>query len=354
MDISGDDDSVRIGDNYVPLPGDDDDGRRGNEMNNLKHPWNCLGAPYLYVTVHDKTENVLKYSRDGCLLSTNVLIIDSKEDLHDVELRSMAVGKHKDNEALFIADASNHNSRILVFGNCIEDHSSVNYGRRPFVTYVTDGYHNSGVDHSYGVCLDGEGNIYVSNQHTDCVLRFAVGSFLPMKIPQALQLDHRLKYYDGTFVQFGLPKEHEKASQGIRAITHVHKNIWIAHEELSAVVVADVASGAVSEVIPLDVPVGLFHDEVNGVVYVSCKSKERGGIVYALDATTYRIMNQYRHHKMSHPTGLTVYDGILYVAEQNIGAILAFDIKTEEFIKQIVGSGDKNVVMIEQLALSNC
>jgi hypothetical protein len=52
--------------------------------------------------------------------------------------------------------------------------------------------------------------------------------------------------------------------------------------------------------------------------------------------------------------GLTVYDGILYVAEQNIGAILAFDVKTEEFIKQIVGSGDKNVVMIEQLALSNC
>jgi hypothetical protein len=93
--FQGDDDSVRIGDNYEPLPGDDDDGRRGNEMNNLKHPWNCLGAPYLYVTVHDKTENVLKYSRDGCLLSTNVLIIDSKEGRHDVELRSMAVGKHK-------------------------------------------------------------------------------------------------------------------------------------------------------------------------------------------------------------------------------------------------------------------
>jgi hypothetical protein len=52
--------------------------------------------------------------------------------------------------------------------------------------------------------------------------------------------------------------------------------------------------------------------------------------------------------------GLTVFDGILYVAEQNIGAVLAFDIKTEEFIKQIVGSGDKNIVMIEQLALSYC
>jgi hypothetical protein len=54
-----------------------------------------------------------------------------------------------------------------------------------------------------------------------------------------------MPYPIGTFVQFGLPKEHEKASQGIRAITHVHKNIWIAHEELSAVVVADVASGTI-------------------------------------------------------------------------------------------------------------
>jgi hypothetical protein len=51
---------------------------------------------------------------------------------------------------------------------------------------------------------------------------------------------------------------------------------------------------------------------------------------------------------------MTAYDGFLYVAEQNIGAILSFDIKTEEFITQIVGSGDKNIVMIEQLALSSC
>jgi hypothetical protein len=223
----GDDDSVRIGDNYEPLPGDDDDGRKSNEMNTLKKPWNCLGAPYLYVTVHDKSENVLKYSRDGCLLSTNVLIIDAKEGHHDVELRSMAVGKHKDNEALFIADASNHNSRILVFGNCIDDQHNANYGRRPFVTYVADSYHNAGVDHSYGVCLDGEGNIYVSNQHTDCVLRFSVGSFLPMSVPQALQLDYRLKYYDGTFVQFGLPKEHEKVYMYLYIYIHIYIYMYI-------------------------------------------------------------------------------------------------------------------------------
>ncbi len=32
----------------------------------------CLGAPYLYVTHHD-SRNVLKFTRDGCALSPNIL-----------------------------------------------------------------------------------------------------------------------------------------------------------------------------------------------------------------------------------------------------------------------------------------
>jgi hypothetical protein len=51
-----------------------------------------LGAPYLYVTEHDRTANVLKYSRDGCLLSTNVLLMDEIYNSNSVEFRSMAIG----------------------------------------------------------------------------------------------------------------------------------------------------------------------------------------------------------------------------------------------------------------------
>ena len=50
---------------------------------------------------------------------------------------------------------------------------------------------------------------------------------------------------------------------------------------------------------------------------------------------------------------MTTYNGILYVAEQNIGAILTFNIISEGFIKKIVGGYNK-LERIEQLVLSPC
>jgi hypothetical protein len=50
---------------------------------------------------------------------------------------------------------------------------------------------------------------------------------------------------------------------------------------------------------------------------------------------------------------MTTYDGILYVAEQNIGAILTFDIQSEAFIRKVVGGYNK-LERIEQLVLSPC
>lgn len=281
--------------------GDDDDVNLDGQETLLGSS-GCLGAPFLYVTVHDRTPNILKYTRDGCFLTDKVLMTSDvfKGDV-DVELRSMAIGKHRDHESLFIADASNYNSRLLVFGRCIED--AFNYGRRPYIETVVESKQNLGVDHTYGVCLDKEGNVYISNQHTDCVLRFQTGNFHPMVLPRALQLDQRLDYYKGTFVQFGLPKEHGSDEQGIRSIAHVKSKIWIAHEDLSGVAIADTESGLVTEIIPLDTAVGLYYDEVSEMVFVSCKSTKRGGIVYALDPQTYKIINSYRHHMMAHPTG---------------------------------------------------
>lgn len=51
---------------------------------------------------------------------------------------------------------------------------------------------------------------------------------------------------------------------------------------------------------------------------------------------------------------MTSYDGVLFVAEQNIGAILTFDVSTGNFIRKIVKKGDPRIVMIEQLVLSSC
>jgi hypothetical protein len=50
----------------------------------------CDGPPYIYVTVHDELKNIIKYSRNGCLLSMNVL--KGYDFKFDTELRTMVLG----------------------------------------------------------------------------------------------------------------------------------------------------------------------------------------------------------------------------------------------------------------------
>lgn len=123
----------------------------------------CLGPPFIYLTVHDEIKNVAKYSRDGCLLATNVLEnvgVNSK-----TELRSIAVGSYKGEEALYVADAYTKNSQLLVYGPCDAN------GVRPYKATVVTTNMNSGAVHTYGITFDSNGNIYASFQHTDNALR---------------------------------------------------------------------------------------------------------------------------------------------------------------------------------------
>ena len=120
---------------------------------------------------------------------------------------------------------------------------------------------------------------------------------------------------------------------------------------MSAVVIADVKTGQVSDVVVLDSPIGLYHAHYLNYTFVSCKSKIRGGIVYAINVNTLVIEKQYTHKHVVHPSGITSYAGILFVAEQKLGAILTFDIEKETYLGPIV---TKDVEDIEQIALSPC
>ncbi len=107
------------------------------------------------------------------------------------------------------------------------------------------------------------------------------------------------------------------------------------------------------DVIVVDTPIGLYHLREMNVTFVSCKSKERGGAVLAIDTNTFIIQKSYYHRRMVHPSGITSYDNILYVAEQTLGAILTFDIQSEAYLGNFVEE-HWLVDEIEQLALSPC
>ena len=146
----------------------------------------CFDAPFLYATTHHEVQNIMKYSRNGCLLSSSVLKGKKLLDEHVVELRSIAIGSYEKMEnVLFVSDACSGDSFVDIYSNCNFD------GKREYMKTVVSTDMNGGADHAYGICFDQDGNVYVSFQHTDCVLRFYKNTFEPMPIAPALLSDRK-------------------------------------------------------------------------------------------------------------------------------------------------------------------
>lgn len=251
----------------------------------------CAGPPYIYATFHDEEANVLKYSRNGCLLVDNVLgDSDYHRKKHRTELRSMAFGLYNGSKALFVADARTAESYVLAYGSCEKD------GRRPYLSTVVSSQSNPGLNHVYGLCFDKHNNLYASSQHTDNVLRFETNSFKEMNIPNQFdKLQHALRsYYPGTFVQFGQPGVHPDSEQGVRSICSVGSTIWIANEEIHGISIADAVTGSVDNIINIPNPIGLHYDAHHHLVFVSSKLSKKRGSVYAIDPDTLTVVGNYK------------------------------------------------------------
>lgn len=141
----------------------------------------CLGKPYLYLTHHD-SHNILKFTRDGCALSANVLWYGSGSAPIPSGLRSIMVHPYNGiKDALYVANAgeeSDDRSRILVFDTC----SPIN-GLRSYLATIVTSTHSSGVEHTYSLAFDKMNNMYASFQYPDAVFRFEIhnNTFLPSR-----------------------------------------------------------------------------------------------------------------------------------------------------------------------------
>lgn len=165
-----------------------------------------------------------------------------------------------------------------------------------------------------------------------------------------------MKIFEGTFAQFGEPKDAFKADRGVRGLTYVNGNVWICNEDLEGILVMNVNSGKVIHMIMLNSPISCYHTPKNkdNIVYCSTKNTRFGGAVYAIDTRTYEPIEYlvYRTKKMKHPTGITSYKGILYVAEQSHNSIHMFDMDTTKHLGKFVHSKDLPG-RVEQLLLSD-
>ncbi len=360
----------------------------------MTQSFSCEGAPYLYLT-HQGSRNVMKFSRDGCLIHEKVLwgLTNSLKS----NMRSMIYGEYKGKEALFVADSDEDKSGVMVFGGCLESSSL-----RPFITRIGGGLENAGAQHTYGIAIDWNGDVYASFQKTDAILRFSASngyapienepdlrSFTMKKYKNAsssstkrmnlqrriIDTEHRrlqeyeypilekhkkddptsnYVYFNGTFVQFGAPNWHNVTEQGIRSILWVNNytEMWIANEDVNQVIIVDRRGHLIGSVY-VNAPIGLYQTPgVANVVFIGSKAKKIGA-VYAVNTTTRIISKTYQAIGMKHPAGITSYQDTLFVGDQTRNAVLTFNMTTTRVIKMIIPSS-KISGYIEQLTLSNC
>lgn len=140
------------------------------------------------------------------------------------------------------------------------------------------------------------------------------------------------------------------------SIIHKSDELWITNEELNLVLVLDEQAREVGAII-IKNPVHLYFDAQRGLVFVGSKSskvKGGGGAVYAIDIHTRQVVKTFSllgKAKMNHPTGIAVYDDILFVGEQQENVLLTFNVTTQRFLRQIVSKFSSD---IEHVIISDC
>jgi len=332
-------------------------------------------GPFMLVTSHDY-HNVYKFTLDGCLVKSNVLWGGLAR--YRGGLRGVKLGTYKGEEALYVADSGklkksgyNYWSKVLVFGK-----SNWLTGFRNYEATVYDASEDLAGSHPYGITFDEEGNIYVSFQHTDNVLRFYADTFERMPLPTALveisggnvtsngddahskeevavtraleskigEGDDSLAFAPGSFFQFGEVGIHKASEQGMRAVCWLDGHLWIANENKSEVkqgiLIID-EHGYVTGSVNIRKPIYITYvPEQSPYVWVGTKRSSSGrfdGMVVAINKDTLKIEKVFKSKALTHPTGMILVDGELYVGDQETNKVLIFDLETA------VQTGEVNV-----------
>ncbi len=93
-----------------------------------------------------------------------------------------------------------------------------------------------------------------------------------------------------------------------------------------------------------------IHEE--HIMFIGSKDKLRGG-VHAIDVETYAIVKSYQTIGLIHPTGITAYKDVLFVADQSMNGVVTFNMTTMRIIKMIIPS-QRLFGQVEHIALSEC
>ena len=214
-----------------------------------------------------------------------------------------------------------------------------------------------GARHGYGISIDYDDRLYVSFQDTSAVLRFdpATG-YSPMET--LAKLINGSAYEGAIFEVDPVPPDGvtPKSKKGVRGIAVVEDALWVADEVKNAVYVIDIKTGSVLDRIAVENPIGIYYDRAQTkYIFIGSKGKYKGKVI-AYHRVSLRMTHKtyYAEGILKHPSGITSYNGTLYVADQGLNSVFKFDIETGKYLGVIVKLGKKEKYTIEGLMMSEC
>ena len=309
----------------------------------------CSDPPCFYISFHggdDKNElnDIHKYSRTGEHLDD---VLHSAEGIERRGLRGMFLTS---NGSLLVSNSYKYNSMVLSYGVCDDK------GKRSFERVLLRHDNNSGLLHPYSVVGDKNDIIYITNQGTNSVLRvqgpLSPSPGAPIPSPPSLTVVPSLNEkdtYPGLFIQF------DPSSDGVRGgdiweDNHGNQSIYFVASKDKNQILAVQPNGSVVGSFTADDPIGVYVHSPSLSLFYSNSGDSNPGVVL-IDLQTAEQKRFYSHPDLTHPTGMVVFNGVLYVLAQDDGSLMAFDVETGEFKEKVI-KGFEDAP--EQIILSPC
>jgi hypothetical protein len=199
-----------------------------------------------YVTFHGGAEqkalnNIHVYSHDGQVLRK---ALDTDHLPAQVELRELRGFVFGSADGLFVANAFREYSQILRFSRKLDKHGQHHF-REIFVK--SDPVANPGLSHPFCLAFDRDGQLYVTSQNTNLVLRYygpdsAEGlAGTPMPLPPALARLPFEMFSPGTFC--ASTKQVSHGLNAVRGAIFANGLLYVANRDFDCVSKFDPVTG---------------------------------------------------------------------------------------------------------------
>mmetsp|Transcript_14189 Transcript_14189/g.29104 ORF Transcript_14189/g.29104 Transcript_14189/m.29104 type:complete len:390 (+) Transcript_14189:67-1236(+) len=303
-----------------------------------------IGPPYLLATMHGgggnhAVNNVVKFSRNGCTMSTGVL--EKSKDVSLRELRGLAVLPSGN---LVVLNAYRLNSQVLLYGSCSEE----DHATRPFTGHALDAEakdqehdddkeNDAGDDtgdpmlvHPYGVTANADASrVFVSNQDTCSISALATG-----EVEEVIG-NERVVF--GPCSRRESDHDHnrdddKKDMSKIRGVALDAAGLLYVADQQKGLVVYNMTTSQMLGSTTCYQCIGVYYDKASDSIFSGSESKNE---VYQIapwpSLERVATLGKDSGGLLSHPAGLAAHNNTLFVVSQDKRLVLKFDIPTGHY-----------------------